>query len=80
MSEKFEISEEMQEVLKTPMCVPMTEEDAKRMVGFYNKILKISNDEKANKLWKYGEQNLDFLAKDFVKKRCKGVLGDESNW
>ena len=50
MSEKFEISEELRELLKTPMCMPITEKDAKRMFGFYNKALKRSNNKKANKL------------------------------
>jgi len=50
MSEKREISEELQKVLETPLCIPMTQKDAKRVLSFYNKMLKKTPNKKAQKL------------------------------
>jgi len=70
----------IQEVVESSLCIPMTEDEAKRMLSLYNKALKRSNNPKARALWEYGEKNLESLAKDFVKQRCEDILENESNW
>ena len=59
------------------LTLPITEEDAKKVLQTYNRVLLKSKVPWAKEYWKFWEENLDELARNFVKARSKEVLENE---
>jgi hypothetical protein len=59
------------------LTIPMSIEDAKKFLRFNNKMLSKSALPWAKEYWKFWEDNLDVLARNFVKARTQGVLDEE---
>ena len=62
---------------KSFLTVPITEEDAKKVLQTYNRVLLKSKVPWAKEYWEYWEKNLDELARNLVKARSKEVLENE---
>lgn len=75
------MDKKVQEIVESSMVIQMTEEDAKRFLKVYNRVLQKNWSKKAQELWRFWEKNIDELAKWFVQMRCEEILNDEqSDW
>jgi len=75
------MKQKIRDIAESSMCMPITEEGAKKILTNFNKVLKWSSDKKVQISWEYWEQNIDVLAKWVVKMKCDGIIKNEqSNW
>ena len=66
-----------EELTTSALTIQMSIEDAKKILKFNNKMLSKSTLPWAKEYWKFWEDNLDVLARNFVKARAQGVLDEE---
>lgn len=63
--------------------VPMTEDDARRMLSIQNKHMLKNKDPKIRSLWEFGQANFEELVKDLMSRynqKWTEILDSEWNW
>lgn len=68
---------ELKEVIEWWLCPIVTEDGAKKILGHFYNTLSNSRDKKNQERWKHWLENLDVLAKNYVKWMCQGILENE---